>query len=82
MDPNVTPPFVALSTGTVFLIVFVLVFIIWLMYTGVVAYHWFRYGKNAKIGVPLFVAHILISGFLFILAVSGFLLHLSAYIHE
>ena len=65
--------FIRLSTAEVFLIVFSLIFVIWLIYTAVAAYHWFRFGHRSAIGVPALLVHVFVSGFLFLLAGSAFL---------
>jgi tellurite resistance protein TehA-like permease len=83
MTPTTSPlsgfqsPFSSFFSGVnpiqAFEIAFCLVFFVWVIYTFVIAYHWFRYGHQSKIGVTLLVTHLVVSGFLFVMAASGFL---------
>lgn len=51
--------------------IFAIVFFIWIAYTLVVAYHWFRYGHRSFVTVPMLVLHVVISGTLMLLTVAG-----------
>ncbi|HEY0010781.1 MAG TPA: hypothetical protein VGB97_02605 [Candidatus Paceibacterota bacterium] len=51
--------------------IFALVFFFWIAYTLVAAYHWFRYGHRSLLAIPLFVTHVVISGFLMLVTVAG-----------
>lgn len=70
--PIHTPAFFAFSQGQVLEVVFGLVFFIWALYTLILAYHWIRYGHRSWIGIPAIIIHLLVSGALFLMAVSGF----------
>lgn len=48
-----------------------LLFIIWVAYTLVVAYHWIAYGGFTHRGIPALAVHILVSATIFLYAVSG-----------
>jgi hypothetical protein len=54
-------------------VVFFLVFFVWAIYTIVIIYHWMRYGNRAPVGVPIILAHFVISLGLFIFGAVGFL---------
>ncbi|HEX5774621.1 MAG TPA: hypothetical protein VFY28_01515 [Candidatus Paceibacterota bacterium] len=49
-----------------------LVFAVWVIYTVIAAYHWFRYGHQSMIAIPALAAHVLVSIALALFAVSGF----------
>ncbi len=80
-DTNVAPlnPFPSLpdSLGismhsTAFVpVVFLIAFVIWLLYTVVAAYHWFRYGHRSWLSIPAIALHIFVSGFLMLYMMSG-----------
>ena len=77
LSPVQTPfdsNFMHLSSGTVFLIVFFLILIIWLIYTLVAGYHWLKFGNQSKIGISVLIVHVVVSALLFLMAGSGFLL--------
>jgi hypothetical protein len=45
-------------------IAFFFIFVAWLIYTIVVAYHWFRYGHQSWLAVPAIGIHLFVSGLL------------------
>jgi hypothetical protein len=53
-------------------IVFILVFFVWAIYTIIIIYHWIRFGHRSTVGIPIIIAHLLISAGLFLMAFSGF----------
>lgn len=59
------------DAATVLPAIFAIVFFIWLAYTLVVAYHWFRYGHRSFLAVPLLALHVVVSGTLMLLATAG-----------
>jgi len=70
--PLTPPPFLAnVDPAKVVSILFVVLFIIWVLYTLVTAYHWVRYGHRSSIAIPALVTHVLVSAFLAIYAISG-----------
>jgi|GEM_PF-1163439 len=80
VDPFPTPFFLSGDSGsgfslpdaaTVLPAIFAIVFFIWVAYTLVVAYHWFRYGHRSLLAVPLLALHIVVSGTLMLLATAG-----------
>lgn len=52
-------------------LVFTLLFIWWLIYTAVAAYHWFRFGRSSWVAVPALAAHLVVSGGIFVFMTSG-----------
>ena len=52
-------------------VIFFLVFLIWIIYTVIAAYHWIRYSDNAVHGIAAIVTHVIVSSWLAIYAVSG-----------
>ncbi|MEA2701932.1 MAG: hypothetical protein QOE22_641 [Candidatus Parcubacteria bacterium] len=54
-----------------FPVIFAIVFFIWVAYTLVLAYHWFRYGHRSFLAVPMLVLHVVVSGTLMLLAAAG-----------
>lgn len=52
-------------------VVITIVFIWWLIFTVVAAYHWFRFGRDSWIAVPAIALHLAISGWIFVFATGG-----------
>jgi len=52
-------------------VLFALLFILWVVYTIVTAYHWLRYGHRSAVAIPALIVHVIISGYLALFAVSG-----------
>lgn len=50
---------------------FLLVFILWAVYTLIAAYHWLRYSNNITLALSMLTAHLVISAWLAIYTVSG-----------
>jgi hypothetical protein len=73
MQSPLGPFFSMFSPNEIFGIVFALVFIVWALYTVVVLYHWFRYGRRSTITIPMIIVHFVVSGFLFLMASSAFI---------
>ena len=65
--------FNSISQVQLFGIVFGLVFLVWVLYTTIVLYHWFRYSRKSRLTIPVVVVHLVVSGFLFLMASSAFL---------
>lgn len=57
--------------GEVAPVIFLLVFLIWIIYTLIAAYHWIRYSDSRVHGIAAIVTHIIVSSWLAIYAVSG-----------
>ncbi|MBA3789310.1 hypothetical protein H0X32_02865 [Patescibacteria group bacterium] len=75
LDPIQTPfstIFTTINEGQVLAITFALIFIVWLIYTLVVTYHWLKYGHRSWVAVPALSIHLVVSALLFLLAISGF----------
>lgn len=75
MQPTIEPPSLDflphISLVQVISLAFVLLFILWLVYTVVTSYHWLRYGHRSAVAIPAIITHILVSGYLALFAVSG-----------
>ncbi len=79
MYPNTisSPSFAPFSSFTIdpgTLASFLFAFLcIWLfIYTLVVIYHWWRFGRSSWLAVPVIVIHLFVSGYLLIFMVGGF----------
>ncbi len=75
MEPvaPLTPPvfLTHVNPAQVVSIAFVLLFILWALYTLITAYHWLRYGHRSAVAIPALITHVLVSGYLALFAVSG-----------
>lgn len=73
IEPLVLPPFLSqIDPSKVVSLFFVVLFIIWVIYTIVTSYHWLRYGHRSSVAIPALITHVLVSGFLALYAISGF----------
>jgi hypothetical protein len=80
-DTNVAPlnPFpsipgsisTSINTTAFIPVVFLIAFVLWLLYSCVAAYHWFRYGHRSWLAVPAIAVHIFVSSFLMLYMMSG-----------
>ena len=52
-------------------LVFLVIFITWVIYTLIAAYHWFRYGHQSWVAVPALALHIFVSGAIIIYMLTG-----------
>jgi hypothetical protein len=52
-------------------VVFSVVFLIWVIYTLVVIYHWFRYRHKSWFAVPAIALHFFVSGTIIVYMISG-----------
>lgn len=52
-------------------VIFAIVLMVWLAYTLVVTYHWFRYGHRSFLTVPLLAIHVTVSGMAILIAAGG-----------
>lgn len=57
--------------SSVLTIAFFLIFVVWIGYSIIVAYHWFRYGHQSWLAVPAIAIHVLVSGFLIFYIATG-----------
>lgn len=77
IDPFPTPSFLMIDgsgfSGLTAILpaIFALAFFLWVAYTFVVAYHWFRYGHLSLLAVPMLAVHVVVSGTLMLLATAG-----------
>lgn len=60
-----------LPIGQLVPVIFFFIFVVWLLYTVVASYHWLRYANNQTLAYSMITAHLLISIWLAIYAVSG-----------
>ena len=75
LNPFPAPSFGALPSidaSGVLSVAFLVVFSIWVLYTVVSAYHWFRYSHKSWIAVPALAIHVFVSGFLLLFIMSAF----------
>ncbi|MBU2159166.1 hypothetical protein KKD81_00690 [Patescibacteria group bacterium] len=73
IEPLTLPPFLSqVDPSKVVSIFFVVLFIIWVLYTLITSYHWLRYGHRSSVAIPALITHVLVSGFLALYAISGF----------
>lgn len=49
----------------------VALFVVWALYSMIVAYHWIAYGGFTHRGIPSLAVHVLVSASLFLFAMSG-----------
>lgn len=61
----------AANLSSILTVVFLLIFAVWVIYTVVVAYHWFRYGHQSWLALPAIVAHLFVSGLCIFMIASG-----------
>ena len=52
-------------------IAFLVLFIVWALYTIISAYHWIRYGHSSAIAIPALTVHVVVSWLLAGYAASG-----------
>lgn len=52
-------------------VILLIAFGIWLAFTLIAAYHWFRYAHRSWLTVPALAVHVFVSGSLFLYALSG-----------
>ncbi len=67
-----SPSFLAIDGEKILAVVVWIVFVFWVIYTLVAAYHWLRYGHHSVIAVPAIIVHIVVSLTIAAYAVSGF----------
>jgi hypothetical protein len=52
-------------------IAFLVLFIIWAIYTVIAGYHWLRYGHRSIVAIPALIVHVVASWLIAGYAVSG-----------
>ncbi len=62
----------ALPIAQVLPVVFFFVFLVWVVFTLVAAYHWFRYSNATTMALCAMTTHLIVSAMIAIYAVSGF----------
>lgn len=60
-----------IPVGQIIPVFFTLVFVIWLIYTFIAAYHWIRYSSSISVASTALATHLIVSSFLAIFAVSN-----------
>jgi hypothetical protein len=66
---------VVLSLGSGYLLTLIAaVFVVWLLYTIVVTFHWVRYSHAAAVTYPAILTHLIISGLLLSYALGATLI--------
>ena len=66
------PVFESIDAGKVVAVVAWVMFVLWLIYTVVAAYHWLRYSHRSSIAIPALIIHVIVSAALALYAISGF----------
>lgn len=73
--PALQSPFVTIfsfvNVSQIISVVFLVLFLIWLVYTIISAYHLLRYGHRSSVTIPALIVHLIMSGFLALYSVSG-----------
>ncbi len=69
-DPG--PVLASLDAGKVVAVIAWFMFVLWVVYTVVAAYHWLRYSHRSSIAIPALITHVVVSLALALFAVSGF----------
>ena len=69
----VSPPaFLAdFSLVEVLPVAFLVVFVVWAVYTAIAAYHWVRFGHESWAAVPALLTHAVVSLWIMFFAISG-----------
>ena len=67
-----TAPFVHIPQKEVFVALFCLVAVVWVLYTLVAAFHWFKYGNRTHAALFIICLHLGITISLLIFIISGF----------
>lgn len=52
-------------------VIVLIAFLIWMVFTVVVAYHWFRYAHRSWVTVPALALHVFVSGNILLYALRG-----------
>jgi hypothetical protein len=52
-------------------VVVLLAFGVWIAFTLIATYHWFRYAHRSWVAVPALAAHVFVSGSIVLYALSG-----------
>ncbi len=71
---STTSPFVQIPQKEVFIALFCLVAVIWILYTLVAAFHWFKYGNRNHAAIMVMALHLGVTIALLIFILSGFYL--------
>ncbi|HEX8591162.1 MAG TPA: hypothetical protein VF696_00190 [Candidatus Paceibacterota bacterium] len=82
IDPFPAPKFLTLGSSSpssintpdmsgVLAAIYAIVFFIWVAYSLISAYHWFRYGHRSFLAVPLLAMHVVISITLLLVIAAG-----------
>jgi|CXWL01.1.fsa_nt_gi hypothetical protein len=72
MGPQVYGVFQTANPEMVLAVIVTIVFIWWLVFTIVAAYHLFRYATESWMTVPALAVHLAVSVWIFVFATGGF----------
>ena len=74
VGPSLTfdPALAGIDPAKVVSVIAWVMFVLWLIYTVVAAYHWLRYGHQSSVAIPAIITHLVVSAALALFAVSGF----------
>jgi hypothetical protein len=67
-----TAPFLQVPQKEVFIALFCLVAVIWILYTLVAGFHWFKYGNRTHAAILVMGLHLGVTIALLIFIISGF----------
>lgn len=62
----------AITSQNVLAVLFTVIFVWWVIFTLVAAYHLLRYGRESWLAVPAVALHLAVSGWIFVFATGGF----------
>lgn len=66
------PPFLAdFSFVEILPVLFLVVFVVWAVYTAIAAYHWIRFGHDSWAATPALLTHAVVSLWAMFYAISG-----------
>ena len=69
---STTSPFVQIPQKEVFIALFSLIAVIWILYTLVAAFHWFKFGNRTHAAIPAMALHLVVTIEFLIFIISGF----------
>ena len=71
LQPGQAPAPLHIDLSGIVPVVFSLIFLVWVIYTFIVIYHWFRYRHKSWFAVPAIALHFFVSGSLILFMISG-----------
>ena len=72
LEPLAPPAFLASASAEgIVSLAFLVLFVVWSIYTLISAYHWLRYGHRSAVAIPALLIHVVVSWLLAGYAASG-----------